>query len=109
MAVESNKPVGHRQDRCAASIVFLQADHHGIRPIAMEIQNMCDVSPAETVNRLVIVAHYTQIAVWSSQLLDDLILRRVGVLIFVHQQMIEPCCLALTYLGKSIKKFQGAK
>ena len=88
--VELDQVVGHVDDRARRPVVVFQANHFGIRPVFLKAQNVLDFGPTPTVNRLIIIANDTDVAVFSRQRLDDPVLAGVGILVFVDQQMVKP-------------------
>ena len=82
--------VGRVEDRLGRAEVLLQHDrgHVGERPL--ELQDVADVRAAPAVDRLVRVADDADVAVRLAQQLDDLVLRVVGVLELVDEDVREP-------------------
>ena len=57
-----------------------------------------DVGAPEAVDALGIVAHHTDVFVHGAQQLDDLVLRRIGILVFIDQDVFEfPLVFAQTF------------
>ena len=91
------------------AVVHLQSDHFGLGPIAFESQNVPHLGAAPAVYGLVVIADDAQIAMLLGQRLDDSILAAVCVLIFVHEQVVEPLSLGSPRGGMPQKKFLGAE
>ena len=91
---------------CAA-IVVLKPNNLGSRKLLLEPENVLHFSSAPTVNRLIIITHYAQIAMWADKRRDDLELHLVRVLILVDLHMIESILAALQYLWKLIEQLRG--
>ncbi len=89
LAVVGDQPIGHRQDGGGRTVVLFQADDRGVGPVAVEAQDVLDLGPAPAVDRLIVVADDAQIAMLVGQRLDDAVLRAIGVLVFVDQQVLE--------------------
>ena len=78
---------------------MLQLEELGSRKILLEAQDVLDLRPPERIDALRIVSHHTNIAVTCSQLADDDILGKVGVLILVHQNVSELLLIFGQYIG----------
>ena len=55
----------------------------------MERENVFHLCPTPTVNRLIVIPHNAQVAVFRGECFDDAVLAGVGVLVFVDQQVVE--------------------
>ena len=77
---------GGFQDVFGRAVILLQADDHGARKIALEIQNVADVRAAPAVDRLILVAHHGDVVALARQQAHQLVLAAIGVLILVHHQ-----------------------
>ena len=71
----------------------------GLREIALEVEDVAQVGAAPLVDRLVRVADDGQVAVHAGELLDQQVLRPVGVLILVHHDELELAGIALAHGG----------
>ena len=89
--------IGGVQNVSGGSVVLLQLDHHCIRIILFKIQYVADVRAAPAVDGLIVVAHHAQIAFIARHQPHKLILRRIRILIFVHQHIIEPVLIVFQY------------
>ena len=81
--------VGRVQDRLRGAVVLFQAYHFGFGIIPLEIQDIGDVRPPEGVNRLVRIPHHANVPVMGSQQVGEHVLGVVGVLIFIHVDILE--------------------
>jgi hypothetical protein len=97
-AVVGDERVGERQDGLPRSVVHLQTDHQGLGPILGEVEDVLHLRAAPAVDRLVVVAHYAQVAVTKRERLDDPILRGIGVLIFVDHHLVEARSFDIAYV-----------
>ena len=88
--VKFNQRVGKMNDATGRTIIVLKANNFGIRPVAMERQNVLDFRSTPAVDRLIVIAHHAQVSVLRRQRFDNSILALVSVLVFVNQQMIKP-------------------
>ena len=71
------------------AVVLLEPGDRGAREILLEPQDVADLGAAPAVDRLVVVADAAQIAAALGQQPQPEILRDVGVLVFVDQQVPE--------------------
>ena len=77
------------QDPLGGAVVLLQLDLGGLGEVPLEVQDVADIGPSPSVDRLVFVPHDAEIVVLPGQMLHQQILGAVGVLVFVHQQILE--------------------
>jgi hypothetical protein len=87
-----------RQDLRGGTIVFLEPHNQRAWEIALEFENVADLGAAPAVDRLIVVADATQIAMTLRQEPQPQILREVGVLVFVDQQIAK----ALLVIGEDL-------
>ena len=85
--IVGNQRVGRAQHAVAAAIVLLQLDHLQGRVVLGHLQQVVRIGAAPGIDALVIVAHAGEITTWTRQHLQQAVLRIVGVLAFVHQQV----------------------
>ena len=84
------------QDRLGGPVVLLQQDCSGVREVPLELLNVADRGAPEGVNGLVGVAHHAQLGGigvrrhWPHQFPDQHILRMIGVLVLVDQDVAKP-------------------
>ena len=83
------------QNHLGGAIILFQLDHGCFRIIFFEIQNIADVCATPSVNALVRVADHAQVAVLRRQPPGQGILRVVGVLILIDQNITEPLLIFL--------------
>ncbi len=62
----------------------------GVRIVLAEVEDVADVGAAKPVDRLVVVAHHRDVAVLRRQQVDQHVLRAVGVLVLVDEDMAKP-------------------
>ena len=55
--------VGGVEDQLRRAVVLLELDHRGVRPVALEVEDVAQVRAAPRVDRLVVVADDAQVAV----------------------------------------------
>ena len=88
------------------AVVLLEADGAGVGELLLEIENVLDVRAAPAVDGLVFVADHADVAVRTEQL-HQLVLRAVGVLVLVDQQVTVLAVVALAYLGRGFEQTYG--
>ncbi len=91
--------VGRAQDALAAAVVLLQLDHAQARPVAAELVDVLRIGAAPGVDRLVVVAHAGDPAALAGQHFQQAVLRVVGVLVFVHQQVAQALAPGIAAFG----------
>ena len=87
--VLADDDVGQRQDFRRGAIVLLQPYDAGSGEVATERENVLHVCTAPAVDGLIVVAHHADVLVLAPQQLDEAVLRVVGVLVLVHEHVIE--------------------
>ncbi len=85
--VEPDKPVRRVQDRRERPVVPAQDDSASVRVASLEVQDVVDGRSAEGIDRLVVVSHHGDVAMRLRDESDQLCLRPVGVLEFIHQHV----------------------
>ena len=99
--------VGGTYDHFAASVVLLKLERKSIRIIPLEIQDVPDIGPAESIDALGIISHHTDIFVPTGQHLHDEILRVIGILVLINQQVPEALLIPGKYVGEFAQEFVG--
>ena len=87
------------QDVAGRAVVLLQPQHHGAREGALEVEHVRQVGAAPAVDGLVVVAHHEDVPVHGAERLHQPELRVVGVLVLVHQHVLEAPAVALAHVG----------
>ena len=82
--------IGGGKDMSGGAEILLEADLEGVRKVAGEAANECDVTSAPTIDRLVIVADDEETFMVGGKRFEPAILGEVDVLIFVGEEAIEP-------------------
>jgi hypothetical protein len=77
------------EDVRRGAVVALQPDDACAGEVLLEAQDVVDLGPAPAIDRLVVVADAADVAVALGQQAQPQILRHVGVLILVHQHVLE--------------------
>ena len=86
--------VGGVEDELGRAVVLLELDDGGLRPVALEVEDVAQVRAAPRVDRLVVVADDAQVAVACRQRPHPQVLGAVRVLVFVDVQ-VAPLLLVL--------------
>ena len=87
---ERDHRVGRGQDRHGGAVITVQGDDRGGGiELVREVEDVADSGGAEAIDRLGIVANDGQAFAIGLQGQKDRRLDRIGVLIFIHQHMIE--------------------
>ncbi len=89
MRVVGDQRVGRAQDTACAAVILFQLDNAQFRVILPEAFDIGGVGAAPGVDRLVVIAHAGERAARPGQQFQQRILRGVGVLVFVHQQIAQ--------------------
>ena len=84
-----NEGVRRIEDGRERAIVLLQLDHSRIREIVFETEDVPDVRSPPRVHGLVVIADHRDLPVFLGEQLHQQVLRAVGVLILIHQDMPE--------------------
>ena len=90
--------VGGIEDQLRRAVVLLELDDRGVRPVALEVEDVAQVRAAPRIDRLVVVADHAQVAVAGGQRPDPQVLRPVGVLVLVDVEVAP----ALLVLGQDV-------
>src|SRR5207253_1873479 len=89
LGVVGDQGVGGLQDRLGAAEVLAQGDDTSLGKIALEIKNIADVGTTPLVDRLVRIADHADVGIIDGKTAGDGILRFVGVLVFVDQDILK--------------------
>ena len=92
---------GRAEDVGRGAVVRLQPYDARAGEVLLEAQDVVDLRPAPAIDRLVVVANAADIAVALRQQPEPQVLRHVGVLVLVHQHVLE----LLLVLGKHVRIF----
>src|SRR3546814_5112035 len=91
---------GWSSDVCSSDL------HRGTRKVLVELQDVADLGAAPAVDRLVVVADAADVLVRLRQQPQPEILRDVGVLVLVDQQVAEPLLIVLQDLRAGLEQRQ---
>ena len=95
------------EDQLRRAVVLLELDDRGVRPVALEIEDVAEVRAAPRVDRLVVVADDAQVPVTGGERLDPQVLGAVGVLVLVDVE-VAPALLVLRQdVGRVLEQPHG--
>ena len=84
-----NDLIGRIEDVAGRAVVLLELDDEAAGEILLKFENIADIRAAPAVNGLIVVAHDADVLLLAGQQTHQLVLRKVGVLIFVYQYIVE--------------------
>ena len=99
LRVAGDHRIGRIDDRARRTVVLLQFEDHRRGVVLLERKDVLDLGPAERVDRLRVVAHDADLRMGLRKAADDRVLRIVGVLILVHQNIAELLLVAGQHVG----------
>ena len=91
-----NQTVGCLYDGLSRSVVLFQFKELGSRQLFLIIQYIVDVGTTEAIDALRIITHGTNTQFFLTELHHDRHLYMVGILILIHQDIIEPAGILLS-------------
>ena len=95
------------EDHLGRSVVLLEPDDLRIGEVGLEVHDVAQVGAAPLVDRLIGVADDGEVAMLAGDLLDQQVLRPVGVLVFVHHHVVELVRVALADRGVLVEQLDG--
>ena len=95
------------EDDLRGAIVLFEADGADVGEVLLELENIFDVGPAPTVDGLVLVADDAYVARGTGEELHQLVLRAVGVLVFVDEDVFVTAVVTLAHLGDGLEQAHG--
>ena len=98
LGIAADDAVGGVQDGLAGAVVLLEVHDMGVGVVLAELEDVADVGSAEAIDGLVVVAHDRDVAVLRRQQVDEDVLRAVGVLVLVDEDVAE----AIPPLGEGL-------
>ena len=101
--------VGGIDDYLGRAVVLLQAELPGLGIVPLEIEDVLNPCPAEGVDALGVVADYGEVAAVAGQQVDYPVLRHVGILILVHQDMRDDILEILRHLRMTVQEDIGVQ
>ena len=83
----TDQRVGRPQDGLGAAVIAFELDDADFGKVLLEIEDVLDIRSAPAVDRLIGIAGHGQVGVIDRQRPHDRVLRQIGVLIFVDQDI----------------------
>ena len=75
------------EDGLAGAVVLLEVDHVRVGVVLAEVEDVADVGATKAVDRLVVISDHGDVAVLRGEQVDEHVLRAVGVLVLVDEDM----------------------
>ena len=97
--VLGNDGVGGIDDDLGGAVVLLQFEKVKVGVVTAEVEDVLYVGTAEGVDALGVVAHHADVLQPRGELLDNEVLRVVGVLILVHHDVFEAVLIFEQHVG----------
>ena len=91
------------QNVLRGAVILLQPDDFGLGEIALKFQDVADISAAPGIDALVFIAHHADVLLAARQQAHQFILRTVGVLILINQQILEAAVVALAHFAAGLQ------
>ena len=89
VAVVGNQCIGHAQDAPAATVVLFQLDDFELRVVARKFGQVLRIGTTPGIDALVVITHRREHAALSCQRAHQSVLRGIGVLVLVQQQIAD--------------------
>ena len=71
----------------------------------LKIKYVSDIGSAKLINRLIVISHHTEIPILLGKQPNQFKLRRVGILILIHHNILETFLICVQHLRTALKKF----
>ena len=91
--------VGRVEDGVGGAVVLLELDDLGLREMLLHVEQVGDLRAAPAVDALVVIADDAEVAMLAGEGLDELELRGIGVLVFIHHHVTVFGAAGLQRLG----------
>ena len=98
---------GGSEDVAGGAIITFQLNDLRAGEVFFKAQNVIDFCPAPAVNRLVIITHTTNIRTALGKQAQPHILRDVGVLVLVHEDILKAALIVGQHIGVLFKQPQA--
>ena len=99
LGIGADHVVGRAQDGAGGAVVLLQLDDFELRKVARQLAQVVQRGAAPAVNALVVIAHGGEVGRLAHQRLHQLVLRGVGVLVFIDQRVRQARLPLLRHFG----------
>ncbi len=107
LGVRPDDVVGRAQDGRGGAVVLLQLDDLELRKVLRQLLQIVQRGAAPAVDALVVVAHGGEARAFAHQEFQQLVLRGVGVLVFIDQHMAQQALPFLAHLGVALQERMG--
>ena len=94
-----DEAVGGIGDGLGRAVIAFELKGLDIGIKALQPEDIVDIGPAKAVDALRVVAHDTQAVIFLAQLVNNQMLREVGVLVLVDQNVAEEILVTLQHVG----------
>ena len=91
--------LGRIQDTLRRAIVLFEQDDLSFWEVLLKLANVPHIGSPEEVDRLVVITNHKKVAVACTQLADQRVLRAIGILVLIDQQVGKAILVALQQLG----------
>ena len=91
------------------AIILLQTIHGDLFVIFLKIQNVVDIGSTKSINALCIVAHNTNVLKLIRECTNNQVLRMIGVLVLVDQDISKTVLVFGQHIRESIEQFVGSQ
>ena len=95
------------QDVLRGPVILFEADDLRFRKVALELKDVTDVGASPGVDRLVLISHRAHIVSIACQEAHQFILRTIGVLILVDQQILKLAVVVIADLRRGLQEANG--
>jgi len=89
------------------SVIPFQPDHRGVRIVLLELQNVAKSCATPSIYTLIIISDHTEIPVLGGQHGHQHVLRVIGVLIFIYQDVQKSLLVGLEDVGSFTEQPHG--
>ena len=100
IAVAGDDAVGSIDDVLRRSVVLFELEEVHVGVVALEVENVLYVGPAESVDTLCVVTHHTDVLVACGEFLHYEVLCVIGVLVLVDHNVLEALLVLEEHVGE---------
>ncbi len=109
VAIMANEAVGSLNDGLGRAIVLFEFEELGTLQLLLKVQDVVDVGTTETIDTLRVIAHGTHTLLLLAELHHDRHLHVVGILVLIHQDIVETLGILAAYLLILLEKLEGQR
>ena len=107
--IVGDQGAGRRQNMGGGAVIAFQPHHGGAGEILLEAQDVAHFGPAPGIDALIVVADAADVAVLLRQQPQPQILGDVGVLIFIHQNIMKAALILVQDVRVAQEQGQGVQ